>query len=68
MATAPNMPGGPKPGSGHHPEASKEQLHKDRVHAAITVLVLIGVFAFAVWLASIVPQTGNLEMHHYVMP
>ncbi len=69
MATVPSMPGGPRtPKSGHHPETTKDQLRKDRIHAAITVVVLIAVFAFAVWLASIVPESGNIEMQHWVMP
>ena len=59
MATVPNHPSHvPTAGSGTE---DREQLRKDRVYFAIAFLVVVAIFALAVWLSGVNPSTEGTE-------
>ena len=59
MATAPkNTPHGP--GSGGAVE-DREQLRKDRIYFVIAFLVVVAIFALAVWLSGVNPSTDGSD-------
>lgn len=61
MATAGKIPEKSSPHKTEFQTASKEQLHRERVHATITVLLLMAAFALVVWLASLAPPPVNYD-------
>jgi len=61
MATVPKTPQKATPHEPEHHPISKEQLRRERIHAAITVLLLVAAFALVVWLASMSPAPESVD-------
>ena len=59
MATVPkNSPQAPSSGSGAE---DRDQLRKDRVYFVIAFLVVVAIFALAVWLSGVNPSTEGTD-------
>ncbi|MBN2474111.1 MAG: hypothetical protein JXB62_05865 [Pirellulales bacterium] len=61
MATVPQTPHKSTPQQPEKHVISKEQLRKDRIHAAITVVLLLAAFALVAWLASLAPAPQTYD-------
>ena len=61
MATVPRMPQKSSPRKPGHPPVGKEQLRRDRIHAVITVLLLVAAFALVALLAGLAPTAESVD-------
>ena len=68
MLTVPRVSHGPKPPKREHEHSGKDQLHYDRIHALITLLVLIAMFALMFWLAAVNPTHEAIDYGEWMMP
>ena len=58
-------------GAGVHktePHSDKDQLHRDRMHALITLLVLVAMFVVLALLATTAAPPEGIDFHNRMMP
>ena len=67
MATAPRTPQKSEMPSGDMPR-SREQLRRDRINLTIVIAVFAALIGLMIWLATLSPPTGGMNLGYPPMP